>query len=282
MPQNTVQSTNQLYPEDQIVYVADYSTGLVVDSLASLTGASWSNIGALAEFSREAKIETQQPPSMNVEHAQQISKMSETLNLTIQELNQAVYNKLMGNTAQAVTVAGSSTNATDTYSSNTVNFDKLYLFNNQNWSSTSSTLPVTPASIVLYGSSTYVIAKDYDIIKDQNGQFGFVVFSTGGGTTASTYVLTYTFAPKAQSILYHGDADSLSPFMMKVYSIYSDGRTLTTYYPRVEYISGGAINDKAGNSGEFKDMKFSLEAREHDSYTYQSRNIYKIEVQTTA
>ena len=68
MAQATVQSTNALYSEDQIVYIASYSTSMTNDSLSSLTGASWTHLGALTEFSREGKLETQQPPSMNVEH----------------------------------------------------------------------------------------------------------------------------------------------------------------------------------------------------------------------
>ncbi len=88
--------------------------------------------------------------------------------------------------------------------------------------------------------------------------------------------------PKGSNILAFGGSDELTPFMMKVYSIYSDGRTLTSYYPRVEYNSGGAIADKDQASGAWKDMKFTLEAREHQSYTWNSQKKYRIDIQTTS
>ncbi len=282
--QNTVQSTNALFPEDAIMYIANYSTSMTNDSLVSLTGATWTNLGALTEMSAESKIETKQPASVNVEHEQVISKMAETINVTIQELNMTNYNKLMGQTAQSVSVAGSTTSAIETYAAGSVSTaaEKFYRFDNQNWTSTSATIPITPSNIVISGSSTYVIGVSYEVLQDEDSYWGWKIESTGAFTSTSALTISYGFTPKSQSILYHGGADTLQPCMLKIYSIYADGRTITTYYPRVEYVSGGSINHKAGGSGEFKDMKFGLEAREHQSYTYNSRKQYKIEVQTTA
>jgi hypothetical protein len=285
MSQNTVQSSDALYPEDEIVYIATYSTSMTNDSLASLTGASWTNIGALSEFSRDAKIETQQPPSQNVEHQQVISRMVETINLSIQELKMANYRKLSGLTAYSTNTAG--TTATTSYSYTTSAFPSTAIemfieFKSQNWSSTHAERPVTPGSIIITGSSTYVLDQDYLVLQNENYHFGFAIQTTGNISSTISLTVAYSFAPKAQDILVYGGADELTPFMLKIYSLYADGRTITTYYPRVEYVSGGSINDKQGNSGEFKDMKFSLEAREHESYIWNSKKVLRIDIQTTA
>lgn len=284
MAQNRVQSTDALFTEDQIVYIADYSSNMTNDSLVSLTNATWTNIGSLTEFGREAAIETVQPPSQNCEHEQQVASMKENVNVTIQELSQTNYNKMLGGTAQAVTVAGSSTSTTESYTTGNIStsIERFYPFAEQNWSSTSASIPVTPENIIIDGSSTYLADQDYLLLQNEDYYFGFAIQSTGAHTSTSTLGIAYDFAPKAQNILYHGGADELTPIMMKVYSIYSDGRTITTYYPRVEYQSGGAVADKGANSGEFKDMAFSLQAREHEFYTYSGRKQYKVEVQTTA
>ena len=282
MAQNVVQSSDALYIEDQIAYYATYSTSLTDDSLAGISGASWTNLGALSEFSRESAIETQQPPSQNVEHEQIISKMAENINITLQELNMTNYNVIMGSPAQAVTVAGTTSSTSESYAAAVISTsaEKLYLFTQQNW--TTAVAPITPSSIIISGSSTYVLDQDYEILQGPNNYWGFVMFSTGAFTSTDTIALTYAFTPKSQSQLWHGGADELTPFMVKVYSIYADSRTVTTYYPRVEYVSGGSINDKAQGSGEYKDMGFTLQAREHPDYTYNSRKQFKIEVQTTA
>ena len=282
MAKNTVQSTNALYPEDEIVYIAPYSTSMTDDSLTSLTGASWTNIGAVTAFSREAAVETQQPPAQNVEHEQQISKNAENISVTIQELNMTNYNKLMGNTAQSLAVAGTSTSASDTYAAAALNSVKFEKFKNQSYTSTSASIPVTPTSIVVAGSSTYATPADYEVIQNENSEFGLLFTSTGSFSSTQSFTIAYDFTPKAQSILFHGGADELTPFMLKTYSLFADGRTLTSYYPRVEYQSGGAIADKDNASGEYKDMAFSLQAREHESYMYNSRKQFKVEVQTTA
>ncbi len=279
--QNTVQDADKLYSEDEIVYIAAYSTSMTSDSLASLTGASWTNLGSLAEFSRESKIETQQPPSQNVQHTQIISKMAETINLTIQELSPTNYNKLLGATAQSQIVAGSSTSASETYAAAAKSADQFIAFANQSWSTTSATIPIIPTGIVISGSSTYVLQQDYDIIQDSNKNYGIIFFSTGGFSSTQAITNAYSFVPKASNILWHGGADEITPVMLKVYTIQADNRTITTYYPRAEYVSGGSLNDKAGGSGEYKDIKFTLEAKEHQSFTYNGKKQFKIEVQTT-
>jgi hypothetical protein len=281
---NTVQSTSKLYLADEIVYIGSYSTAMTNDSYASLTGAAWTNLGALSDFSREPKIDAAVPPSQNVEHETVITRMAETINLTVQELTQANYNKLMGGSAQAVNVTGSSTSNIETYSTGTLSTAVIsfHKFVQQNWSTTSATIPVTPASIVVAGSSTYVLGVSYDVIQDADFNWGFVVVSTGAITSTAAITVSYTYAPKTADILYHGGADNLTPFMLKVYSVYADGRALLTYYPYVNYMSGGAVADKAGGKAEYKDMKFTVEAKEHPTYTYLSRKQFRIDVQTTA
>lgn len=276
--QNTVQSTSKLYLADEIVYIADYSTSMTNDSLNSLTGASWVNLGALTEFSREANIEAVTPPSQNVEHETVINRMAETINLTIQELLQSNYNKLLGGSGQAQTVAGSSTNTSVTYAAGVVStaVEKFYKFPQQNYSSTGVAVP---GSVVISGSSTYVAGVSYEVIQDSNGDFGFFITSTGAHTSTSALVVAITYAPKAQEILWHGGADSLTPFMLKVYSVYSDGRAITAYYPYVNYVSGGAVTDK--NIGEFKDIAFTVEAKEHPTFLYNSRKQFRIDIQST-
>ena len=281
--QNTVQSTGVLYPEDEIVYIAAYSTSMTNDSLTSLTGAAWTNLGALSDFSRDSKVESAQPPSQNVDHDQIITSQAETINLTIQELNQANYNQLLGGVAQAQAVTGSSTATTDTYAAGLMAStvaNTFVPFKNQSWSTTSATIPIVPTGIFLAGSSTYVLGTAYQIVQDPYKNWGVTVYSTGPYTSTQAMVLSYSYMRKAQSVLWHGDANSATPFMLKVYSVYSDGRTITTYYPSVNYISGGAVNDK--KTGEFKDMKFTLEAREHKAFTYTSRKQFRVDIQTTA
>jgi hypothetical protein len=275
MAQNEVQSSNALFWEDMVVYIADYSTSLVNDSKASLTGASWTNLGAVTEFSRESAIETAQPPSMNVEHQQQVTKMAENINVTLQELTFENYNKLIGAAAQSVTVTGSSTEASDTSAGTELNF--FYKFAQQSWSSTSSTIPIAPTDIIISGAGAYTTPEQYEIIQDANFQWGIMFTSTGGASTDAGHTAAYDFFPRAGTDLYHGGADELTPFMICVYALMADGRTLTSYYPRVEFVSGGAISDKAQGSGEYKDIPFTLQAREHESYTYGSRKQYKLD-----
>jgi hypothetical protein len=282
--QNTVQSTSKLYLADEIVYIASYSTGMANDSYASLTGASWTNLGALSEFSREPKIDASTPPSQNVEHETVITRMAETINLTVQELTQANYNKLMGGSAQAVSISGSSTAIIESYSTGTLSTAVIsfHKFTQQNWSTTSATIPISPTGIVIGGSSTYVLGVSYDVIQNEIFEWGFVVVSTGGITSSAAITVNYSYTPKSASVLYHGGADNLTPYMMKVYSVYSDGRALLTYYPYCNYMSGGAVSDKAGGKGEYKDMKFTIEAKEHPTYTYLNRKQFRIDIQTTA
>jgi hypothetical protein len=283
MGQNTVQSSNALFIEDQIVYVTSYSSAKPNDVLTGLSGASWTNIGALSEFSREAKIETQVPASQNVQHDPFVSKMGETINVSIQELNPDVYNMMMGSAAQSQIIAGSSTATYSTsYPAGTVGTDQFYAFPQQNWSSTSSTLPAAPTSHVLSGSTgAYVNKVDYYIMKNEAGYYGYKLYSTGNHTSTNTLTVNVGYVPKAQDILWHGGADTLTPMAMKVYSVYSDGRALTSYYPYVNYMSGGAIRDKGDGSGEFKDMNFGMEAKEDPNWTYNGRKQFRVDVFTT-
>jgi hypothetical protein len=285
MAMNQVQSTGVLFPEDEIVYIAPHSTSMVNDALTSFTGAVWTNLGALAEVSRESGVESITPASQNVSFQSQISKQEEKINITLQELNMSNYNRLMGSPAQAVTVVGTSTSASTSYAAGfwSTATDKFFTFPQQSWSSTSASIPIVPTSIILSGSSTYVAGVTYRVTQNDSLNWGILLLSTGAISSTDTLTLSFDYKPKSQSILYHTEYDgSLTPFMLKFYSIYSDGRTITSYYPRVEYQSGGAIADKKGDSGEFKEMKFSLTAKLHDTYTYSGNKVYKVEVQTTA
>lgn len=84
-------------------------------------------------------------------------------------------------------------------------------------------------------------------------------------------------------VLYSGDADSLSPMMIKVMTSLADGRTRWVFYPKVNYVSGGAApNPKAQGTGEFQTQAFTLEARESTAVTYNGRKQFRIEVFSTA
>jgi hypothetical protein len=281
MAQTSVQSSDALYFEDLIFSIASYSTTLTDDSLSDVSGASWTNVGAVTEFSREGAIETSQPPAMNVEHEQQITKSAENLNVTIQELNMTNYNILNGSQAQAVTVSGTSTSASDTYAAAVLSANKFVKFKEQSWSSTSATIPIVPTDIIVGGSSTYTTPGDYETLQDSNNFWGLMFTSTGAFSSTQSFTIAYDLVPKAQTQLWYGGADELTPFMVKVDAVMSDGRQITSYYPRVEYVSGGAVADKGNASGEFKDMAFSLQAREHPDYTYTSRKQFRIDVQST-
>jgi hypothetical protein len=292
MAQNIVQSTNNIFIEDEIWYIANYSTSMTNNSLNSLTGATWNNIGSLADFSVEPKIDTIQPPSVNVEHDQYVSRMAETINVTLQELNMTIYNQIMGSMGQSQAITGSSTSVIDTYTTNaypSTSIERFTAFTQQNWgssggaTSTSATIPIVPTGIVISGSSTFVNDVDYLIMQDDSYNWGFVIQSTGHitSTGGASLTISYSFVPKAQDIIWDGGADTITPFMLKRYSITADNRTLTIYYPRVTYISGGGITPKKAGTGEIKDIKFVLEAREHPSFTYNSRKQYRITVKTT-
>lgn len=281
--QNTVQSTSKLYLADEIVYISTYSTSMTNDSLASLTGAAWTNLGALSEFSREAKIEAVTPASQNVLHETVINTMGETINLTLQELTQANYNKLMGGAGQAVATVATATTAADSYSTSafpSTAAAKFIKFKNQSWSTTSATIPISPSGIVITGSSTHVLNNSYSVLQNEFNEWGFEIYTTGQISSTIALTVAYGYIPKASNALYMGGADNLTPFMLKVYSVYSDGRMLTAYYPYVNYISGGAIADK--KLGEYKDIKFTVEAREHPSFTYLSKRQFRIDLQSTA
>jgi len=88
MAQNTVQNSSFLLPEDVILYVADYSS--TYTTLIELSSATWHNLGALTEYSRESANATVQPGAFNVEHNQLLTKEAETINFTMQEFNSSL------------------------------------------------------------------------------------------------------------------------------------------------------------------------------------------------
>lgn len=101
MAQNLVQNSSLLYPEDIILYVSTFTTSVTASSELS-TNASWTNVGALSEFTLESANASAQPASLNVEHDQVITKEAETINFSIQEMYSSVINILRGESGQAV------------------------------------------------------------------------------------------------------------------------------------------------------------------------------------
>ena len=200
MAQNSVQNSSVLYPEDMIAYVAVHSTAYT--TLSELSSATWYNIGALTEFSIESANASVQPPSINVEHDQVVTKEADTINMTIQEINSSIV-------------------------------------------------------AILRGAVSQQVSTDLSIV---------------GGTSAA-----------GAEILYTGGAETLTPMLLWINSRYSDGRTKSIYYPYVHYVSGGGgSNPKAQGTGEYQDISFTLEARESTSLQYNSRNVFRIELESTA
>jgi hypothetical protein len=285
MPQNVVQNSDNLFLEDVIVYYATYSTSLTNDSLSSITGASWNNIGSLLEFSRESAIETATPESFNVEHDQVITRENENINMTIQEIDYDTYQVLSGSIAQQQTVAGSTTDETYVIAANGIAalYDPVQL-PQQNYEGNSSTpVAVATSNVSIYvdgSTSTPLTSTSYDIVLLPNGNYALTAISTGWDITLASSV-TYVYTPRASNVLWFGGADETTPFMLWVYSIQADGRTLETFYPEVYYVSGGTVTDAAQGTGTYKNVPFGLQAREHKSFTYNGRRQMKIERKST-
>lgn len=99
MAQNVIQNSSFLLPEDIILYVAALSTEA---SLLEISSATWHNLGALTEYSRESAIATVQPAAFNVEHQQILTKEAETINFTMQEFNSSLVNICRGGVSAQV------------------------------------------------------------------------------------------------------------------------------------------------------------------------------------
>lgn len=111
-----------------------------------------------------------------------------------------------------------------------------------------------------------------NILRGETGQVQSTLLDIVGGTSSA-----------ALEILYTGGADRLEPYALWVYQKYADGRSKSVYYPFCHYVSGGAgANPKAQGSGEFQDVPFTIEARESTSFVYNTRNIFRIEMESTA
>jgi hypothetical protein len=286
MAQNVVQNKDDLYLEDVIVYIADYSTAMVNDSITSFTGASWTNIGSVGEFSRETAAETVTPDSFNVEHDQVITKEAENLTLNVQEIEFDIINKLKGLTGQQVTVSATATSTDFVIVASQLSLYESVKFPQQDFSG-SATVPqaISSTDVTIYvdGSTGVALTStSYSIVEmnDGQGNYGLVPISTGWDVTLASSV-TYNVTPKAQSITYNGGADEITPFMMWIDANMSDGRNIKSYYPEVYYVSGGAVADSAQGTGQYKNVPFSLQGREHKTYTYNSRRQYKVEIKST-
>lgn len=289
MAQNVVQNKDQLFLEDAIVYIANYSTSLTNDSLADITGASWTNIGSIGELTREASIETVQPEAFNVEHDQVITKESENITLNVQEINQTNINKMMGASGQSVATSSTETSTSFVIAANTLSVYEPYKYPSQDFAGNATTpqaLASTDFTIYVDGSTAAAVPSSaYTIIQlnDGQGNYGLSFLSTVSSNVDLTQAssVTYNYTPRTNSQLWYGGADELTPFMMWISAVMADSRQLDTYYPEVHYVSGGAITDSAQASGAFKNVSFTLNAREHTSFTYNNRRIYKIEQSST-
>jgi hypothetical protein len=282
MAQNTIQDKNDLYLEDVIIYIADFSTSLTNDSLTDVTGASWTNLGAVMEFSREAAVESVEPESFNVEHDQFITKEAENINITLQEINLTVINQLKGGISQAQSVSGTTNSTNFVIAAAAVTLGEPTKLPQQDFTgnvSVPQSIDESLFSIFLDGSTGAALSTAaYRVValNDGQGNYGVIPFTTAWDVAIASSV-NYDFVPLASSLLWSGDAETTTPFMLWVYAQMSDGRVIETFYPEVHYVSGGQVSDKQRNSGSFKDVPFGLQAREHDSFLYNSRKQYKID-----
>lgn len=101
MAQNSVQNSSYLYQEDMTLYVSTWTSAVTASSMLS-SGFTWQNAGALTEFSLESANASAIPGSLNVEHESVITKEAETINLTLQEINQTIMNVLRGEASQSL------------------------------------------------------------------------------------------------------------------------------------------------------------------------------------
>jgi hypothetical protein len=289
MAQNVVQNKDELYLEDAIVYIASYSTSLTNDAITDITGASWTNIGSIGELTREAQIETVQPESFNVEHDQIITKESENITFTVQEINQTNINTLMGASGQAVATSSTETSTNFVIAANTLSVFEPYKYPAQDFAGNATTpqaLASTDFTIYVDGSTAAAVPSSaYTIVQlnDGQGNYGISFLSTESSNVDLTQAssISYNYTPRANSQLWYGGADELTPYMIWISASMADGRQLDTYYPEVHYVSGGAITDSAQASGAFKNISFTVNARQHESFTYNNRRIYKIEQSST-
>lgn len=282
MAQTVVQNKDELYLEDAIVYIADYSTSLTNDVDTDVVGATWTNIGAIGELTREAQIESSQPEAFNVEHDQVITKESENLTFTVQEINQTNINKLMGAMGQAVTTSGSSTNTSFVIASSQVELYEPTKLPEQDFSGNATSpqaLDEADIDVFVDGSTGAAVSTAaYRIVQlnDGQGNYGITPITTAWDVSLASSI-TERFVPRSNSELFFGGADELTPIMVWISAVMADSRQIDTFYPETFYVSGGAITDAAQASGAFKNVSFTLNAREHKSYTKNSRRVYKIE-----
>lgn len=134
-----------------------------------------------------------------------------------------------------------------------------------------------------------VITKEADTINItlQEYNSSIVNILRGGASqlvsTTVTIVGSTSTSAALASVLYSGGADTLTKFMMKVTTKLADNRSRWTFYPNVNYMSGGgAPSPKTQGSGEFQTQAFTLEARESTAVIYNNRRQFRIEVFSTA
>jgi hypothetical protein len=274
MAQETVQNTNDLYVEDMTISYADYISNPTDDSIADFTGASWTRLGAVEEGGSTSGIETATPPAMNVEHTNVTTVQQETIDLTVQELNADAIVKLMGGLVDKETVAGTPVaGASQVVASGGWGYNDFILIENQNGDGSA----ITVNSVTGGTDGALVSGTDFFEGTNDAGQYGvFVIDSATVTTESQTMTIDYDYTPNAETRIYLGGQETQTQFMLRFQSTQSDGRQIDIIFPRVEYVSGGSIVHQAFNSESFKNIPFSLVAKEHDNYTQNGKKRLRI------
>jgi hypothetical protein len=267
MAQNTVQDTSALYVKDVIVYQAPYIENPTDDSTSSIDGAPWVNMGCLVEANREAAKESSEPTTFNCDADNVITVEQETINVNIAELSADNIQRMMGsNLAFKKVVAGTPVvGATQTESSGDWGYNDPFKIENQNASGA-----IISVTSVTGGTDGLLVADtDYFVGQNANGDTIITLIdSTTITTEAQNMVVVYDYTPAAEEQIWEGGADIVDSYMLRFKATMSDGRILMVDYVRVQYSSGGTIQDQDKNSADYKQAPFVLTAKEHPNFTY--------------
>lgn len=144
---------------------------------------------------------------------------------------------------------------------------------------------VQPASMNVEHSQ--VVTKEAETInitiQEQNPTILNILRGASAQSVSTTLDVLSSTSTAVCTILYSGDNNTLTPMMIWITSRYSDGRSKSSIYPYVHYVSGGGSgNPKAQGTGEYQDIKFTLEARESTCFLFNNRKQFRIEVWSTA
>ena len=271
MSQGTIQNSNNLYVKDMAV---DYATYNEADTTAlDVTSASWTEIGALTEASTEASRGSETPPAINVEHDSVVTNEEVSLNMTIQEINPTTLNVLMSGITEIENIAGSLVSgASQAVTATNWTYNDPITVENQNGDLSALSITSITGSV----DGLLVSGTDYFTGTAADGKTIITIIdSTTVTTETQTMTIIYDYTPNATVRLHEVETESIGNFMLRYRATMSDGRQIIRYYPRVNYVSGGEIQDKDKDAAEFKDMPFSFIAKLHPAVLYNSKRVLK-------